>query len=319
MIDENLINNFISYKRNQWLKEKTLYRFRYDFMAFYRWLKENKRYTVEQVDKLTIEEYKWFLFSQKGSRYSRYGEQDWLSSWTINQKLLVVKHFLEYTNYVFDVGIDYSKIKLNKVKYRTWDYFTENEIKEILKAVEHTEKYRINQLRLKLIILVCFVSWARLNEMRQVTISGIRDWKQKIVGKNDKERYLFFNSECKKILDEYLEEQKNPLPRLWEILKSSTDYAIIWHGYNSFWNQIGKQAITDMFKRLNKYLKREKTITCHTLRHSFATFMVDHWTNPFHLKELMWHEKINTTAGYYHRNWNILHDEQHRIFSELVL
>jgi hypothetical protein len=32
-------------------------------MAFYRWLKENKKHTVEDIDKLTIEEYKSFLFS----------------------------------------------------------------------------------------------------------------------------------------------------------------------------------------------------------------------------------------------------------------
>ena len=35
---------------------------------------------------------------------------------------------------------------------------TEEEIKLILEAVEHTEKYRVNQLRLKLLILVCYVS-----------------------------------------------------------------------------------------------------------------------------------------------------------------
>jgi site-specific recombinase XerD len=46
-IDKELINNFISFFKNEGLKEKTLYRYRYDFMAFFRYLKENKKDTVE--------------------------------------------------------------------------------------------------------------------------------------------------------------------------------------------------------------------------------------------------------------------------------
>ena len=63
IINEELINNFLSYLKNEGKKEKTIYTNRYNFMAFYHWLKENKKHTVEQVDKLTIEEYKRFLFS----------------------------------------------------------------------------------------------------------------------------------------------------------------------------------------------------------------------------------------------------------------
>ena len=319
IITEELINSFIEYKKNEGLSQKTLYCYTYNFKAFHHWLNENKKYNIEDIDKLTIERYKWYLFSLEGSKYSRYWKQEKLCSWTINQKLVVIKHFLEFTNYVFDLGIDYTKIKLNKVKYKTGDYFTQEEIKEILKAVENTEKYRINQLRLKLIIVLCFVSWARLNEMRQITIDWIMNWKQKILGKNSKERYLFFNEECKKVLNEYLEEQKKPLPRTGKLVKRNTNYAVIWHHCDSFGNQIGKQAITEMFKRLNEYLKREKHITLHTLRHSFATYMVDSGTNPFHLKELMWHEKINTTAGYYHKNWNTLYTEQQKVFSDFCI
>lgn len=315
IIDEKLINNFIEYKKNEGLSKKTLYWYTYNFKAFHRWLNENKKYNVEDIDKLTIEDYKGYLFSLWGSKYSRYWEQEKLCSWTINQKLVVVKHFLEYTNYVFDIWIDSWKIKLNKVEYRTWDYFTIEELKEIIKAIEKTEKYRINQLRLRLIITLCFISWARLNEMRQITIDWIRNWKQKILWKNNKERYIFFNDTCRKVLEEYLKEQKKPIPWLWKKLKNKSEFAVIWHGFDNFWSQIGKQAICDMFKRLNEYLKRDKHITLHTLRHSYATMMVDSWTNPFHLKELMGHSKLNTTMWYYHKNWNILAMQQQKVFS----
>ena len=318
-IDNDLINSFLSFYKNQWIKEKTLTNYKYDFTSFYRYLKENKRDTVEQVDKLCIEDYKCFLFSQKGSKKSRYWIQDSLCSGTINKKLVVIKKFLEYINYVFDIGIKSDTVKTNKVKYRQGDYFTEEEIKKIIQAIDHIEKYRINQLRFKLMVLVCYVSGARQNEMMQITIQWIENWKQKILWKNSKERYLFFNEECRKVLREYLEEQQKEIPRLKQKIKRQDNYAICSHGYSTFWKQIRKQTICDMFRRLNEYLKRDKHITLHTFRHSFATTMVDNDINPMHLKELMGHEKLNTTAGYYHKNWNLLENKQQTVFSNFCI
>ena len=67
-----LINSFLDYKKNEGLKEKTIKSFQYDFLAFYHWLEENNNYNVEDIDKLTIEEYKQLLFSYPPSKYSRY-------------------------------------------------------------------------------------------------------------------------------------------------------------------------------------------------------------------------------------------------------
>lgn len=315
IIDNELINSFISFYKNEWLKEKTLYRYRYDFMAFYRYLKENKKDRIEDIDKLTIEGYKQRLFSYPASKYSRYKNVEWLSSGTINQKLVVIKKFLEFTNYCYDLGISPDKVRLNKAKYKRWDFFEKEEINQILDAVNHTEKYKINQLRLKLIITICYSSGTRLNEMRQIKIEDIRNWKCRILGKWDKNRRIFFNDNCRYYLEEYLKEQDKPLPWIWKTVKRQTDYAIIGHGYENFGNQIGKQAITEMFKRLDRYLKRDKKITCHTLRHSFATTCVNNWINVFYLKELLGHTNLNTTAVYFHENRNILQKEQQKIFN----
>ena len=62
-INEALINNFLSYLKNEGKKEKTIYTNRYNFMAFYHWLKENKKDTVEQVDKLNTSYFHYQLVS----------------------------------------------------------------------------------------------------------------------------------------------------------------------------------------------------------------------------------------------------------------
>ena len=319
IITEELINNFLEYKRNEWLKEKTIKSFRYDFMAFYRWLCENKKHTVEDIDKLTIEEYKQLLFSFPPSKYSRYKDTKWLSSQTINQKLTCIKHFLEFCNYVYDLWMNYQNVKMIKSRTRRMDYFTEEEIREILLTVDKTEKYRINQLRLKLLILVCYVSWMRMSEVMQVKIQDIRNLKTKIMWKGDKERQVFFTNECIRILNEYLEEQKKPLPRIWKVATRTTDYAIIGHHFKNFWSKLCRQTIQLAFDRLNDYLKRTKHISLHTLRHSFATTLLRKWTNLSDIQYLMGHSKLQTTATYLHENWSLLYSEQQQVFNNFMI
>ena len=318
-----LINSFLDYKKREWLKDKTIKSYQYDFLAFYHWLCENKKDRVECIDKLTIEEYKQVLFSYWPSKYSRYKDIKWLSSQTINQKLTCIKHFLEFTNYVYDLWMNYQNVKMIKSKTRRMDYFTEEEIREILQAVDHTEKYRINQLRLKLLIMVCYVSWMRMSEVMQVKIKDIRNLNCKINGKGDKERQVFFTNECIRILEEYLEEQKKPLPRIWKIAKRNTDYAIIGHQYKNFWSRLCRQTIQLAFDRLNHYLRqtenRTKHISLHTLRHSFATTLLREWTNLSDIQYLMGHSKLSTTATYLHENRSILKSEQHRVFCNFVM
>lgn len=321
-IDVELINKFLWFYKNQWTKERTLDWYRYDFMAFYRYLKENKKDTVEQIDKLTIEDYKQVLFSFWGSKYSRYKDIDNLTSATIYKKLIVIKKFLGFTTYVYDIWLDPSKVRLNKLRNRKGDYLEVDEVKKVFEAIDKVEKFRLNRLRDKLLIILCFVSWARCEEMRQITIDWVREGKQKIVWKWSKERWIFFNQQCKDLLEEYLVELWKPLPNCWKIgiRKNNKRLAVISHFYKYFGNPICKQTIYLLFKKLNKYCKFEgKHITLHSLRHSFATKMANEGTNPFQLKEMMWHQNINTTAWYYHGNVSMMRSQQWKVFSWIYI
>lgn len=321
IINEDLINNFIQIQTNRGLKEKTIKRFRSDFMAFYRWLGENKEQTVEAIDKLTIENYKSFLKSKAPSKYGRYKKAEWISNVTINEKLIAIKHFLRFTREFYDIGLEPDKIKNLPEKSERMDYFTEEEVKEILKAVEKTEPYKINQLRLKLLITMCFCSWLRLSESQQITVEDILKWEAKIIWKGDKVRFVYFSPECVKLQMEYLEEQKKPLPRIWKPAKNYKEkhYAIIGHHIRNFGTPICKQTIQLAFEKLNGYLKRTKHITLHTLRHSFATNLMDKWANLSTIQDLMGHAKLSTTATYLHNNWENLKKEQQRVFSSFTL
>ena len=310
-----LVEDFIQYYRAEWYKEKTLYRFRYDFMAFYRYLRENKIYLVEQVDKLTIEKYKQLLFSYWPSKYSRYKNSRGLSSATINQKLTVIKTFLKYINYIYDTGLDYNSVKLNKVKSERMDFFDPVEIEKIIEAVDHTEQYELNRLRLKLIISIAWNSWLRANEIRNLTIEQVRKGTCEIIGKGDKKRRVFFSEYTQELLTKYIEERKKPIPRTWKIGKDSFKYAVIGHHQTNFWSMVCKGTITTGFQKLNDYLKWDKHITCHTLRHSFATHLLNEGVNLSHIQDMLGHSKLSTTAVYLHNTFNNLKKSWNRVFN----
>ena len=203
-------------------------------MAFHRWLKENKECKTEAVDKLTIEEYKQFLFSLPASKYGKYKDRDSLCSGTINQKLVAIKNFLGFLNYVFDDGMDASKVKMNKVRYQRCDFFEDDEIKEILKAVNKTEKYELNRTRLKLLIMIAYTSGMRLNEIRNLTIQQVLDGKAKITGKGDKDRWVYFTQNTQNLLLEYIELRKKPIEWTGRVGDDAMEYALIGHHQDSF-------------------------------------------------------------------------------------
>lgn len=288
-------------------------------MAFYRWLCENKQPTIEAIDKISIEEYKQYLFSLPASKYSKYKDRESLSSGTINQKLVAVKSFLKYINYVYEIWLDANKIKMNKVRYQRCDFFEENEIQEIVKAVDTVEKFEINKKRLKLLIMIAYTSWLRLNEIRNLTIEQVMQWKAKITWKGDKDRRAYFTENTQKLLCEYIELRKQPIERTWKIGGDSFEFALIGHNQETFWNKIGKQAICEAFKKLNDFLGRSKHITCHTLRHSFATKLVNSGVNLTSIQNLMGHSKLSTTAIYIHENWSNLKNIQDDTFKNFAI
>ena len=155
--------------------------------------------------------------------------------------------------------------------------------------------------------------------IRLIEEKDLRNLNTNIIWKWDKKRKVFFTNECIRILNEYLEEQNKPLPRIWKIAKRTTDYAIIGHHYRKFWTMLCRQTIQLMFDKLNNYLQRTKHITLHTLRHSFATTLLRNWVNLSDIQNLMGHSKLSTTATYLHEDWNILHLEQQKVFNHFIV
>lgn len=111
-------------------------------------------------------------------------------------------------------------------------------------------------------------------------------------GKGEKERIVPINDYANKILREYLIEAR---PKL---VKPSNDKGYVF--VNHLGDGISRQSFFKLIKEQAMIAGITKDVSPHTLRHSFATHLLEAGTNIRFIQELLGHEDISTTQIYTH-------------------
>lgn len=249
----------------------------------------------------SLEQWRTYLSEIKTPRTSiYYSVGATLSPSTIQTKITAIKSLLRYLNLMYNDGLDYQKIEQKRIKAPKVTVLSENEFKTLFESINIYEKYKINALRSQLLVDLGYTSWMRLSEMLNLRIEDIYDRKKMITGKWNKDRWVFFADSVLRLLDEYVIERKKPIPRTW-ITEKWSDFVFISHNsWYDFWNPIRKETVCWIMKKYSDKLDLGKRITCHTLRHSYATRLLENWFNIREIQELLWHSDVKTTEGYCH-------------------
>ena len=191
-------------------------------------------------------------------------------------------------------------MELKKCKSDYVESITETEFQIFMNFIWDYEKYRINALRSQLLVNIGYTSWMRLSEMLSLTVNEIRKWETRIIGKGNKARWVFFTPSTEKLLENYIEEREKPIPRTWKKEKKS-DFVFISHNsWYDFGKPIKKNTICEIIKKYSDSLDIGKRITIHSLRHSYATKLLENGFNIREIQELLWHKDIQTTETYCH-------------------
>jgi site-specific recombinase XerD len=125
------------------------------------WRLKNGGKTIKSDD-LTlgeIEERKTYLSKTKTPRNSiYYTVRPTLSPSTIQGKITAIKSFLKYINIMYDDGIDFRKIETKRIKSDYIECITEKEYRQLFDYIGTYEKYKINALRMQLLINIGYTS-----------------------------------------------------------------------------------------------------------------------------------------------------------------
>lgn len=156
--------------------------------------------------------------------------------------------------------------------------------------------------RNKAIVETMFACGLRVSETTELKISQIykKDKFVKVTGKGNKERLVPIGSSALNLIDIYLKEirlHQNPKPGCNDILF-----------LNRRGGKLSRQMIFYILKDLAKSAQINKDISPHTLRHSFATCLVEAGADLRAVQQMLGHESITTTEIYTHLDRAYLHD-----------
>lgn len=206
-------------------------------------------------------------------------------------------HYLTVFNSFYKYLVFMDKIKSNpcdgikapKLEKKLPTYLTNEEIAKLFnirltKPVDY---------RNKAILEVMYATGARISEVINLELNQI-DFEEciiRVVGKGKKERIIPLDDVAIEVLDNYI---NNYRPFL--IKNETCNYVFL----NKNGEKISRQMIFKMLKNLANKVGITKEISPHTLRHSFASNLLNNGADLRVIQELLGHENLETTEIYSH-------------------
>lgn len=167
---------------------------------------------------------------------------------------------------------------------------TANEIDKLL-AVQGTTPL---DLRNKAMLELLYATGLRVTELIRLKITDVHLSMGfvRCIGKGNKERIIPVGDLAKKALENYIAQARGELIKK---NKSESSLFVNHHG-----RPISRQGFWKVLKGLARQSGLTKEITPHTLRHSFATHLLENGADLRSVQEMLGHADISTTQIYTH-------------------
>ena len=166
--------------------------------------------------------------------------------------------------------------------------------KEIKILINNSEKNKDFGIRNSAIIETLYGSGLRVSELINLKLSDIQyDEKLLLIhGKGNKQRLVPLGSICELKINNYVDNIRN----LKKIKKNSNDIVFL----NRNGGKLSRAMIFNIVKEAQRKSNIKKNISPHTLRHSFATHLLENGADLRSIQIMMGHENITTTEVYTH-------------------
>lgn len=176
--------------------------------------------------------------------------------------------------------LEYPKLRKSLPKYLTLDQSA-----ALLQAVSGQNEKR--DYAILMLFLNCGI---RRSELVGLNLTDVYEDRIRVVGKGNKERFVYFGSACRKAIDVYLEERKK--------IELSDNRALFGSRDK---NRISVTAVHRLVKKALLQAGLDSTqFSAHKLRHTAATMMLSGGVDVKTVQEVLGHENLNTTQIYTH-------------------
>ena len=182
-------------------------------------------------------------------------------------------------------------IEAPKIGRKLPDTLSESEINQIITQIDLSTA---EGERNKVMIEILYSCGLRVTEMIQLKISDLffEEGFIRVIGKGNKQRFVPINSYMIKLVDTYKDHIRSSI----KIQKDFEDTLFL----NRRGKQISRNMVFMILKDLTKKAGIHKTVSPHTLRHSFATHLLENGADLRAIQQMLGHESITTTEIYMH-------------------
>lgn len=275
-----LVKKYINYlKLEKALSPNSIEAYRHDLNLFHTFITTNTQATITSI---TIQDLNNFIIELAESGLSARSRARVMSG---------VKSFYKFLIYSDLIDHDPTElIEMPKGAQHLPEVLTLSEIDNMIAAIDLSSN---EGQRNRAIIEVLYGSGVRVSELINIKLSDIHKEEQYIIvrGKGNKQRLVPLNDEAIKQIELWLIDRN----RL-NIKPGHEDILFL----NRRGAQLTRVMILTIVKRLAATAGIKKTISPHTLRHSFATHLLEGGANLRVIQMLLGHENLTTTEIYTH-------------------
>ncbi len=261
------------------LSPNSIYSYTYDLKKFSDFLSSNNK----DILTATQEDIQQFLNFEKTKKKN--------STRTMARSLAAIRQFYNFISAKFEV-IDNptSKIESPHVEKTLPDFLSIQEVNTLFSSISENDMY---ELRDKSIFELLYSCGLRISEAIEILFDSVNFENSliRVIGKGNKERLAPIGDEAKRLLKKYIQESRPDICG-----KRESEYLFI----SKKGSKLNRKSVWRLLKNYVTRTKIKKNITPHTLRHSFATHLIENGADLRSVQELLGHMDISTTQVYTH-------------------
>jgi site-specific recombinase XerD len=252
-----MTNNQLLKKLSEDMKMRNFSHYTYD--AYMGKTREMIRYCNKPMEKVTMEELRYFL-------YQHLQIERKLADRSINYYNSIIRFVYEVT---LDKVLNKKQLPMRKKKRAVYKVLTREELGAFFNCVD--------DFKFKTIFMLAYGAGLRIGEIANLRVEDIDSKTMRIFvreGKGNKERYTILPEETLKMLRIYWTKYRQNRRR-GRIFLSESGAAIT----------VG--VMREHFRQYRRKAKLSEKVTMHTLRHCFATNLIENGATLIQVKELM--------------------------------
>lgn len=284
---DSLRKQFLNHLRlEKALSENTVSNYSFDLNYFINYLIEEKKINdIGNIDEGTVESYIFFLRNSK----SRNGE--YYSIKSINRYISTLKSFFKFLVAEKIITVNPTDIiETPKMARNLPQVLSVKEIDGLLGKTDNTD---VLGLRDRAMMEVMYASGLRVSEVINLEMQNILAGEGilRIFGKGSKERIVPVGNSALHFIQKYFEKSR---PYLKKPFSDDTVFL------NHRGRKMSRMAVWNIISKYAKLAGIKKAIHPHTLRHSFATHLLEGGADIRIIQEMLGHSDISTTQIYTH-------------------